>query len=153
MKTLACERDKAEILRRLRTLRPDSQRRWGRMTVHQMVCHLSDSFRVVLGRMSVSTAITLPSRTIIKWIALYLPLPWPPGIRTRPELDQVYGGGTKPGDFAGDLADLEHLTELVTAPNVEFALDSHPLFGRMSKALWLRWGYLHMDHHLRQFGA
>jgi hypothetical protein len=30
---------------------------------------------------------------------------------------------------------------------------AHPLFGRMSDADWLRWAYLHADHHLRQFGA
>ena len=29
----------------------------------------------------------------------------------------------------------------------------HPIFGRMSQRAWLRWAYLHMDHHLRQFGA
>lgn len=28
----------------------------------------------------------------------------------------------------------------------------HPIFGRLSRAAWLRWAYLHMDHHLRQFG-
>ena len=29
----------------------------------------------------------------------------------------------------------------------------HPLWGRMSEWEWGRWGYLHTDHHLRQFGA
>jgi len=28
----------------------------------------------------------------------------------------------------------------------------HPIFGQMTRAEWLRWGYLHTDHHLRQFG-
>ena len=28
----------------------------------------------------------------------------------------------------------------------------HPIFGRMSERTWLRWAYLHTDHHLRQFG-
>jgi hypothetical protein len=28
----------------------------------------------------------------------------------------------------------------------------HPIFGRITRAEWLRWGYLHADHHLRQFG-
>ena len=28
----------------------------------------------------------------------------------------------------------------------------HPMFGPMSAADWMRWGYLHADHHLRQFG-
>jgi hypothetical protein len=29
---------------------------------------------------------------------------------------------------------------------------AHPIFGRMTEAEWMRWGYLHTDHHLRQFG-
>jgi hypothetical protein len=29
---------------------------------------------------------------------------------------------------------------------------SHPMFGKMSAKDWMRWGYLHADHHLRQFG-
>ena len=45
MKTLARQRDKAEILQRLSKVRPESVRRWGRMSAHQMVCHLSDAFR------------------------------------------------------------------------------------------------------------
>jgi hypothetical protein len=28
---------------------------------------------------------------------------------------------------------------------------NHPLFGSMEHADWMRWGYLHTDHHLRQF--
>lgn len=118
-----------------------------------MVCHLSDSFRMAMGRKPVSHATGLLQRTIVKWIALYLPLPWPGGrILTRPEIDQEVGG-TRPGDFAADIAELEALVELVTAPARSFDWPPHPIFGRMSEADWLRWGYLHMDHHLRQFGA
>jgi DinB family protein len=121
------------------------------MSAHQMVCHLADSFRFLLGRMTVSDVVTPLSRTVVKWWALYVPLPWPPGmIRTRPEIDQVLGGGTKPVDFAGDLAELGALLEEVTAPAVNLEHRPHPLFGRMSNADWLRWGYVHMDHHLRQ---
>lgn len=29
----------------------------------------------------------------------------------------------------------------------------HSIFGPMTSAEWLRWGHLHLDHHLRQFGA
>ena len=103
--------------------------------------------------MPVSHATGLLQRTIVKWIALYLPLRWPGGrILTRPEIDQEVGG-TKPGDFAGDVAELESLVELITAQTRSFDWPLHPIFGRMSDADWLRWGYLHMDHHLRQFGA
>jgi hypothetical protein len=122
------------------------------MSAHQMVCHLSDAFRVAMGQMAVSHATGLLQRTLVKWIALYLPLPWPAGIPTRPEIDQVLRG-TMPVDFAADVAQLEALLELFTAETRGFDWQSHPALGRMSDAAWLRWGYLHMDHHLRQFGA
>src|SRR5687768_1743814 len=76
MKTLARDRDKADILRRLRTVRPGSAARWGRMSAHQMVCHLTDAFRVVIGQKPVSPATNPFSRTVIKWTALYAPLRW-----------------------------------------------------------------------------
>jgi hypothetical protein len=120
------------------------------MSAHQMVCHLSDSFLAVTGQREVSHATGVLERTIAKWIALYLPVRWPAGIRTRPELDQEIAG-TRPADFAADVARLEALLEVVTAPVPGWHL--HPIFGRMSEAAWLRWGYLHMDHHLRQFGV
>lgn len=122
------------------------------MTAPQMICHLSDAFLAVIGRRPVRDATGLLQRTIVKWIALYLPLRWPGGrILTRPEIDQLVGG-TRPGDFAADVAQLEALVELVAAPQRGFEWSPHPIFGRMSDSAWLRWGYLHMDHHLRQFG-
>ena len=152
MKTLARDRDKAEILRRLRTLTLDSRRQWGRMSAHQMICHLNDSFLAVTGRRQVTPASGPLQRTIIKWLALYVPVRWPPDIPTRPEVDQLQGG-TRPGDFVADLAQLEMLVEVVTTQTECFAGQQHPIFGPMSNAAWLRWAYLHMDHHLRQFKA
>ena len=106
-----------------------------------------------MGRKPVSPATGLLQRTIVKWIALYLPLRWPGGrIVTRPEIDQQLAG-TRPGDFAADVAELEALMVLVTSQAGTFGWPPHPIFGRMSEADWMRWGYLHTDHHLRQFGA
>jgi Protein of unknown function (DUF1569) len=152
MKTLANSSDKAEILRRLREVRPDSVRRWGRMSAHQMVCHLCDGFRMVTGEKPVSDANRLLQRTVVKWIALYAPLRWPPGIPTTQEVDQERGG-TRPVEFAADLAQCAALVDRITADPEAGAGKMHPIFGRMSRAAWLRWGYLHTDHHLRQFGA
>jgi len=151
MKTLARQNDKDEIVRRLKGLRQDSVRRWGRMSAHQMVCHLSDSFLAVTGRKPVSPATSVVHRTIVKWVALYAPMKWPPGILTRPEIDQEVGG-TPPADFAADVAQLAALLDLVTTSTKQIEWEAHPIFGRMSEAAWMRWAYLHMDHHLRQFG-
>lgn len=152
MKTLARERDKAEILRRLGTVGPERRPRWGRMSAHQMVCHLADSLRMATGRKPVASISGPLRRTVLKWIVLHAPLRWPAGIRTCPELDQELGG-TRPVEFGADVAQVRALLdELTASPRAEGRPD-HPLFGRMSDADWLRWGYRHLDHHLRQFGA
>lgn len=151
MKTLARERDKAEILARMRQVRPDSVRRWGRMTPHQMVCHVGDWSRMLLGRKPVRPTTSLLRRTAVKWLALYGPQQWPQGLETSVELDQEHGG-TRPGDFVADLKDATALLETVAASASRLAAQPHPFFGAMSKRDWLRMAYLHSDHHLRQFG-
>ena len=151
MKTLARDIDKAEVVRRLRTLRPDSTRRWGRMSVHQMVCHLADAMRMANGEKPARLNTGFLQRTAVKWAALHMPFPWPPGIPSSPEIASELGG-TKPSEFATDLAEVEVLIDRMTAAH-EVARPPHPLFGPLTEAEWLRWGYRHLDHHLRQFGA
>lgn len=152
MRTLAHRRDQAEILRRLRSVRPDSAPHWGRMSAHQMVCHLADAIRMETGQKPVAAQTNWFKRTILRTIALYFPLPWPPGIPTSPEIDQELGG-TRPVDFSADVEELVALLEGAIAPGTPSDQRTHPVFGRLSQAAWLRWGYLHLDHHLRQFGA
>jgi Protein of unknown function (DUF1569) len=151
VKTLAREDCTSEVLRRLKTLRADSARRWGRMSAHQMVCHLTDACRMALGEKAVLPVGGLPHRTLVKWIALYTPLRWRAGIQTTPEIDQECDG-TKPADFAGDVAELERLITRIAARPPHADWPAHPVFGRISHRTWLRWAYLHLDHHLRQFG-
>lgn len=150
MKSLARPEDATELVERLRQLHPASRARWGRMSAHQMVCHVADALRLALGTKAASPAGGILHRTVLKWVVLYVPLRWPRGILTRPELDQ-YAGGTRPEDFAADLAQVEVLLSQV-ANYRSSRRPPHPLFGHLSHGAWLRWGYLHTDHHLRQFG-
>jgi len=150
-KTLADPIERAAILSRVQRLTPESRRQWGRMTPHQAVCHLSDSFRSMMSAEPISSVATFFSRTVIRWIALQSPMQWPHGVKTRPEVDQEIGG-TRPVDFARDRRELELLIEQF-AQRTDADFQPHPMFGRLSTAEWQRWGYLHTDHHLRQFGA
>ena len=153
MKSLGKADDKQEVLSRLQRLQPDSQRRWGKMTPHQMICHLNDSFKSVIGeRDLLGDKSNLLTRSLVRWIALYAPLKWPHGVRTMPENDQEQGG-TPPEDFRRDLNDLTAMIERVTRAERDFQWRRHPLFAEMSEHDWMRWGYLHVDHHLRQFGV
>jgi hypothetical protein len=141
----------ADIIRRLQTVRPEATAKWGRMSAHQMVCHLADSMRMALNQRTTSTATGPLQRTLVKWIALYLPLPWPAGIPTRPEVDQE-AGGTRPLTFGSDMENLQSLLRSMTDDHMP-TCPTHPIFGPMSRPAWLRWAYLHADHHLRQFGV
>jgi hypothetical protein len=152
MKTVADPSDKEEILRRLHLLRPDTARRWGRMTAHQMLCHLSDSYQAVMGEKKVSPASGVFQRTVMKWVALQVPLPWPHGISTRPEIEQGRGG-TLPADFELDRGQVVALTNRFTRADRDFQWSAHAIFGPLNESEWMRWGYLHADHHLRQFGV
>lgn len=150
MKTLSNPRDKNELLVRFANVRADSQPRWGAMSAHQMICHLSDSFRGSLGEKYVSSASSVFKRTLLKWVALWVPLRWPHGVKTLPEMDQQQGG-TPPSEFASDSEKFRILFERFFSSENQFA--PHGMFGQMSRSERMRHAYLHIDHHLRQFGA
>jgi hypothetical protein len=152
MKTLANANDREEILRRMGAVRPECVRKWGKMSAHQMVCHLADSFRGVMGEKPLAPMPGLFGRRIIKWLALDVPLPWAHGLKTMPEMDQEIGG-TRPVEFAGDVRDLRGLFERFTTEPRDFKWKPHPIFLEMSDAEWMKWGYRHMDHHFKQFGV
>lgn len=144
---------KVLLLGRLGSITPESERRWGRMSSHQMVCHLSDMLRLALGERPVQPIGGMLERTIVKWIALHTPLSWPRGkIRSASELDQQ-ATGTRPEDFYQDVAELERLIGRFVASERELEGRDHPMFGKLAAWEWGRFQYRHMDHHLRQFGA
>jgi hypothetical protein len=152
MKTLSNGADKAEILGRLAAIGPASQRRWGRMSVDEMICHLSDALLAALGERKTTPRSNVFTRSGMKWVGLWGPMKWPHGVRTVPECE-AGKGGTSPAEMENDLRIVRTLLERFAALPPTFTFPEHGLFGHMSYEEWMRWGYLHMDHHLRQFGA
>jgi hypothetical protein len=120
------------------------------MTVGGMVCHCADALRYALCEAKADEASGLLQRWLLKPVALYLPMQWPKGVPTRPEMQQGVGG-TPPDNFEDDRARLLELLARFSADGCSLA-PRHPIFGKMTRADWMRWGYLHADHHLRQFG-
>jgi hypothetical protein len=148
--TLSKPEDREHISTRLSQLSPQDAARWGTMSVHQMICHLDDSYKTVLGAKQVSSATGFRPRPVLKWLALKVPMKWPHNVPTRPEVEQGKGG-SPPADFRQDLASLLSTFDRFCAAIPEPCLP-HPFFGPMTVEDWMRWGYLHPDHHLRQFG-
>ncbi len=151
MKSLANSEDRSDLLVRVTSLRADSQRRWGKMSAHQMLCHLNDAFLICMGERQVSPATGIFQRTVIKFGALYAPIKWPKGFPTRPEMEQGVGG-TAPIEFETDRSTLIKTMERFWSPECDRTRNPHPVFGDLRDREWLRWGYLHVDHHFRQFG-
>jgi hypothetical protein len=152
MRTLDSPDDYQEIVARLARLTAENPRRWGRLSPHEALCHLADAFRCALGERERTMATTWLWRTVVKWIALRMPFHWPHGVPTRPEVDPRRSG-THPTDFTRDRAALEALTQRMAELPAEGAAGQHPMFGPLTRWEWQRWAYLHLDHHLRQFGV
>jgi hypothetical protein len=151
MGSLIDSADMASLDARLSRLSPESQRRWGRMTASQMICHLTDAFvgSLAYGKGKPARPATLFGKTLMKWWALNLP--WPHGIKTAAAADQERGG-TPPTEFESDMARLQSSIKQFRAELPGLAGRSHYFFGPLSAGEWARWGYQHIDHHLRQFG-
>jgi hypothetical protein len=138
--------DRAALVDRIGRLTADSERRWGTMNAQQMVCHVADQMRVALGDVDCRDRSSLMSRTLLKWIVIYLRPPVPKGkIRTVKEMLR-----TPPAELEADRAALIELIDRL-ADATELA--PHPVFGRLGPRQWGTLAAIHLDHHLRQFGV
>ncbi len=149
MRTLAHPRDAALIYERLSRIQIDDRALWGLMTAHEMVCHLRAAVRMAAGEVQVAPVRLPVPRAVVKAVALRLPLPWRKNFETVAELKRGTAA-MQPTTFAADHRDM--LAELRRFCTPEQARVDHPFFGPMSPLDWMRWAYVHTDHHLRQFG-
>ena len=151
MRTVADPKVLQSLKQRLGLLRPDSTRRWGTLTSHEMLCHWGDAAAMVLRTRPRRVPIPQRPRPLVKALALWAPIPWPHGLPTNP-LHDPRSEGTRPSEFTNDLSRaIAGIDGIATsAPD---ALDpAHGLFGTMSLGDWQRWACRHTDYHLRQFG-
>jgi hypothetical protein len=146
MPNLLEESDRETIRLRVVRLRPDSPRQWGTMTAPQMVCHVADQLGVAMDEIPARRRGNILTRTLLKWYVMnFVKEISKEKIKTVSEMQS-----TDPGDWE---ADVKRLTNAIDRfPRCDdFA--PHPVFGRMSPTEWGKLGYIHLDHHLRQFGV
>jgi Protein of unknown function (DUF1569) len=148
MKTLAHAAVLNDLLDRFQRLTPDAQRVWGTMNAQQMAVHVGDASAACLKQRPFS-ATTRKPMPLFKFIAL----------RVIPQFPRDYRSGAEPAKTVVDPAKFASdrdraimlLQKLAATPAEGLALD-HPRFGTMTRIEWMRWAYMHTDHHLRQFG-
>ena len=137
---------RSSICARVDKLTQDTQRKWGKMTVDQMLWHVSQSLAQSLGQIP-----SMPNRVPVpNWLSKFVAfnLPWPKGTPTPPDLVAV-------DHFAFDEERQRCLTliEAFTARDLNVTRTPSASFGRLTGREWSRFQAKHLDHHLRQFGV
>ncbi len=138
---------KAEVLRRLSALGPGATRRWGKMSVAQMLWHVNESMESALGR-GVAEPVRMPlPRSLMK--LLVLNAPWGKGAPTLkrwiPQSDTY--------DFASERERCRGLVDELTSKPLSDTWPDSPSLGRMSGRDVSRLHAKHLNHHLTQFGV
>ena len=147
-RTIFDPRQRDDLLERLDRLTPDATAQWGTMTAHRMLCHLSDSLRVVLGEAPAAFKSGHLANPVARWLLAYV-IPFPKGrAETAPEMLS-----TQPGDWDVDLASAREYLRTAARQGPDGKWARHPAFGDVSGALYGVFIHKHFDHHLRQFGV
>lgn len=149
MSTLGDASARTQLIARMALLTEDSKALWGQMTVGQMLrhCRLWEEMKRDIKQYSRPLIGRIIGPLILKQV-----LRQPLLRRNSPTIPEMV---VRDQDI--DLnAERKLLTELLVThvveqdPTYRFL---HPFFGRMTQAQIDRLGYLHLDHHLRQFGV
>jgi hypothetical protein len=138
-----------EVISRVDTLQPASQRLWGKMDVAQMMAHCSGALDMASGRAN------LPRMLIGRLIG---PLVKPiytnekPFSRSSPTHPKLVMSDQR--DFLREQEQLKRcVREFHQGGEAQCTRHPHPFFGDLTPQAWSRGMYKHLDHHLRQFGA
>jgi hypothetical protein len=137
---------KLAIMDRIARLTPESERKWGSMTVAQMLAHCSAWMEMATGQTKTPRSFIgrIFGRLAKKSILADGPLR-----KSMPTDKSLLIKGDK--DFATEQRRLLDWVERF--PTMCIAPAPHSFFGRMTPMEWSTMGYKHLDHHLAQFGV
>lgn len=140
-----------ERLTSLRNLPADRQAKWGIMTPHHMIEHLSGSMRMSNGKVYLPQLIAdekIPARLEF----LYSDKPFPKDLKFTEEPAALKP--LKTANLEAAIALLEQMLEVFDTHYLSNPSDKpiHPFFGPLTKDQWLQFHNRHWDHHFEQFG-
>lgn len=137
------------IKSRVRALPPDAPRKWGTMTVDQMLWHVGSSLELCLGRLDSRGEKGPPlPKPVLRFLFLALNLPMPKGM---PTLQVVKA--TQRYDLEAERARCLRLIDEFTAQPLEGKWPAHPVLGDLTGSQQSRVQVKHIEHHLAQFGV
>ena len=136
----------AAIRRRVESLRVDTPRRWGKMSIDQVLWHVNVSMREAVGDYTPQLKAPPIPKAILRWAIINVP--WGRGAPTRPDM---FPASTH--DFNVQKAECLSLIDRIVARPLTDEWPRSASMGRMSGKQWSQLTAKHLDHHLRQFGA
>jgi len=152
LKTLESTQNLQEILSRLAHLRDGQPPLWGRLHAPAMLRHLHEAFELALRERPVKPHRYFLRGPQVRWMVLYSGVPWIRNFKTVPEVDVLLKQEIV-GNLETERQRLVCIMDRFSGCSERDLLAQHPLFGPFAYRDWMRWGYLHTDHHLRQFGC
>jgi len=153
MKNILNTKNREELLTRINNLQESDHALWGKMNANEMLCHLADQIRVALHQIKTRDFSNFFSRIVLSKLVLW-GMPAPKGkVKTFPEIDLAKGRGTKPVEFENDKALLKKVVSDSMEKEHNFNYQPHAAFGKFTRKQWGRIIYIHLDYHLKQFGA
>jgi hypothetical protein len=149
MHSLVHPADLKQLQQRLLAVTAGDRALWGVMNAGEMICHVRGAFLTAMGEIPCDPVEVPMPRAALKALALWSPVPWRQNFETVPTLKR----GT-PAMQVGLFRDnrQEALAAMERFCRADQSRVDHAFFGTMRLRDWMRWGYLHTDHHLRQFG-
>lgn len=146
MKSLFDTDTYSEIMERLNKLTAESERRWGKMNVAQMLHHSQQPLKVSLGKGNVKKQF-FPLAFLFKK-SLYNDNPWRKNLPTVKAFKV-----TTEKDFEEGKKELKKLIDEFLRKKNQTTWQPHPVFGNFTPQQWGQMQYKHLDHHLKQFGV
>jgi len=149
MRTIADSAVTEDLVSRLRRLDPAQRCLWGTINAQQMVVHVGDASAAVLKQRPFSAKPRGGPAGIRRFLLLYVLPSMPRGIKSGAEPAATV---VEPATFAKDVERAAVLLQQLAGAPPDALVDRHPILGPMTRTQWMRWAFMHMDHHLRQFG-
>ena len=147
MKSIFDLQTKNELLQRMAQLSENSQPKWGKMTVGQMLWHCQFPLKIGIKNKNYRKSGNLFAKLFFKK-SLYNDKPWRknlPTVKVAKTIDLK--------EFAMEKLLLEQLIEDMHLTKDRTEWNPHPIFGTFTHEQWGQLEYKHLDHHLNQFGV
>ena len=150
MKNIFTKEITNEVISRINNLKPETQPKWGKMNVAQMMAHCAVSYETVYTDKHPKPGAV--AKFFIKLLAkkqVVSEKPYPKNGRTAP-----YFLITNERDFEKEKNQLiDYLNKTQELGETHFDGKESHAFGKLTKQEWNNLFYKHIDHHLQQFGV